>query len=188
MKANSSPVVPDQSVNTQDATSRERGFTLSEVLVVLMIVAILSVTVLGTVDGRLEKARLARCMNDLRSIQSTVFAHSGGGWPLPDEDSFWDIAWAGIKPGPYFYLVDGDGNNGHGNDDLDGIDEENPGDSGDNRDARDIHCVVLCQHNHGKLAWYAYVEDQDAPKIATVDDNPGYHNFIRYIGRPGNGR
>jgi hypothetical protein len=155
-------------------------------MVVLMIVSILAVLALGIVDGRIEKARLARCMIELRTIQSTVFAHSGGGWPLPDQSTFWDVAWSGIKPGPYWYMTDGDPNNGHGND-LDGIDEDNPGKSGENQDARDIQFVVICQHDHGSLGWYVYVEDQDWPMIATAKDNPGYHRFIKWVDNPPGG-
>lgn len=177
----------DSEIARRRNSAHEAGFTLVEMAVAVMIVGILSVIVLGLVDGRLDKARMARCMNELRSIQSTVFTHSGGGWPLPDPVGFWDVAWSGIKPGPYFYMVDGDPNRGHGND-LDGIDEENRGRSGENRNRRDIHFVVMCQHDHGKLGWYVYLEDEGWPLIATVDDNPGYHRFIRWIGGPGRGR
>ena len=163
--------------------SREAGYTLAEIMVVLMTISILSVLALGIVDGRIEKARLARCMLELRSIQSTVFTHSGGGWPLPDQSSFWDVAWSGIKPGPYWYMVDGDPNKGHGND-LDGIDEDNPGNSGNNRNAKDIQFVVICQHDHGSLGWYVYLEDEGRPQIATAKDNPGYHRFIKWVDNP----
>jgi hypothetical protein len=46
----------------------------------------------------------------------------------------------------------------------------------------------MCQHNHGSLGWYVYLEDEGWPLIATARDNPGYHRFIRWIGGPGNGR
>jgi prepilin-type N-terminal cleavage/methylation domain-containing protein len=168
------------------SSTREAGFTLSEILIVVMLIGILSTIVMGVMDGRIEQARMARCMNELRSIQSTVITHSGGGWPLPDPVTFWDVAWAGIKPGPYFYMVDGDPNRGHGND-LDGIDEENRGRSSENRNRRDIHFVIMCQHDHGSLGWYVYLEDEGSPIVATRDDNPGYHRFIRWIDGPGNG-
>jgi prepilin-type N-terminal cleavage/methylation domain-containing protein len=171
------------------ATSRrtpspEAGFTLVEIAVTLMIIAILSTIALGEYHSYKERALMARCMNEMRSIQSTIFTHSNGGWPAPEESTFWDIAWSGVKPGPYFYMVDGDPNKGHGND-LDGIDEENPGKSGDNRNRRDIHFVVVCQHDHGSLGWYVYFEDEFRPHVATRDDNPGYHRFIKFIGGPG---
>lgn len=174
-----------RALDCESAPSRQAGYTLTEILVVLMIVSILSVIALGMMDGRIAKARLARCMIELRSIQSTVFTHSGGGWPLPDQRNFWDVAWSGVKPGPYFYLVDNDDpNNGHGND-LDGFDEGNPG--GAPRPDKDIHFVLLCQHYHGSLAWYVYLEDEGSPRIATAQDNPKYHRFIHWIDNPPGG-
>ena len=174
---------PSREVATR---SRQAGYTLAEIMVVLMIISILSALALGVMDGRIEKARLARCMLELRSIQSTVFTHSGGGWPLPDQRTFWADAWSGIKPGPYFYLVDNDDpNNGHGND-IDSFDEGNPGNPP--REDKDIHFVLLCQHDHGSLAWYVYLEDEGPPLIATADDNPRYHRFIHGGGgEPGGG-
>lgn len=164
--------------------SIEAGFTLVEIAVTMMIISILATIVIGEYHDFKERALMARCMNELRSIQSTIFTHSNGGWPAPEETTFWNIAWAGIKPGPYFYMVDGDPNKGHGND-LDGIDEENRGKSSDNRDRRDIHFVVVCQHDHGSLGWYVYFEDEFRPYVATKEDNPGYHRFIKFIGGPG---
>lgn len=159
--------------------------TLLELLVVVAVVGILSVICLAIFEGRIDKARLARCMSELRSIQSTVFVHSDGGSTLPVRETFWDIAWSGIKPGPYFYLVDAeDPNAGHGND-LDGFDEQNPGNAP--RTRRDIHFVVLCQHNHNDLGWYVYIEDEGPPLIALKDDHPGYHRFIRGHNGGGNG-
>jgi prepilin-type N-terminal cleavage/methylation domain-containing protein len=157
--------------------------TLIEILVVVAIVGILAGIAIGIFAGRIDKARLARCMTELRSIQSTVFAHSDGS-TFPERASFWDRAWSGIKPGPYYYLVDAeDPNAGHGND-LDGYDEQNPGNSP--RERRDIKFVVLCQHNHRDLGWYVYLEDEGPPLMALRDDHPGYHRFI-HGNRGGNG-
>ena len=159
----------------------ERGMTLMELLVVVAIVGILATIALGIFEGRIDKARLARCMTELRSIQSTVFVHSDGS-TLPAADTFWKVAW-GMKPGPYFYLVDAeDPNAGHGND-LDGFDEQNPGNAP--RTSRDIDFVVLCQHDHKKLGWYVYVEDEGPPLIAIEGDHPGYHRFIHRGGNSG---
>ncbi len=181
----------EEAVNSQNQSSRahvntsgdvifirstERGMTLIEVMVVVLIISVLAAIAIGIMYSRIDKARLARCMNELRSIQSTVHVH-GDGSTLPDEDNFWQIAWNGVKPGPYFYLVDNeDPNNGHGND-LDQFDEGNPGNSP--RTRRDINFVVLCQHDHRDLAWYVYVEDEGPPLIAWNGRYPGYHRFIR---------
>ena len=50
----------------------ERGLTITELAVALMIISILSVIGIGILNGRIEKAWLARCHCELRSIQSTV--------------------------------------------------------------------------------------------------------------------
>jgi prepilin-type N-terminal cleavage/methylation domain-containing protein len=157
--------------------------TLIEILVVVMIVGILAAIAIPILQGRIDKARLARCMTELRSIQSTVFVHSDGS-KFPERATFWQRAWSGIKPGPYYYLVDAeDPNAGHGND-LDGFDEQNPGNAP--RERRDIKFVVLCQHNHKNLGWYVYLEDEGPPLIAVEGDHPGYHRFI-HGNRGGNG-
>ena len=95
------------------------------------------------------------------------------------------MAFPAGRPGPYYYLIDGDPNKGHGND-LDGIDEENPGKSYLNLEKVDIRFVVLCQHDHGNLANYVYVTDVGPPQIVTADNDPGYENFIKWeYGGPG---
>jgi prepilin-type N-terminal cleavage/methylation domain-containing protein len=153
----------------------ERGMTLIELMVVLLIIGVLAAIAVAVMHSRIDKARLARCMNELRSIQSTVFVHSDGS-TLPDQNTFWQTAWNGLKPGPYFYLTDAeDPNCGHGND-LDGFDEQNPGNAP--RERRDIHFVLLCQHDHKDLAWYVYLEDEGPPLISWNGSYPGYHRFI----------
>jgi len=94
----------------------QRGFTVLELLMVVAIVGILAMIATPYLEGRIEKARLARCMNNLRSIQTTVYTHSDG-WELPNPNTFWSTAWSDKKPGKYQYLVDSqDANKGHGND------------------------------------------------------------------------
>ncbi len=157
----------------------ERGLTLTELAVAMMIISILSVIGIGLLNGRIEKARLARCHCELRSIQSTVWMLSDGiTWP--ERATFWERAWAGKRPGPYYYIAnESDANKGHGND-MDFCDEENPGNSGSNRDCKDIRFVVLCQHNHRQLANYVYIEDEGPPTGAgwSRDTNPGYDKYI----------
>jgi type II secretory pathway pseudopilin PulG len=155
---------------------RESGLTLLEMIVTLWLISMLSVIMLATVNGRIEKARLAKCMTDLRSIQSTAYAHSDGVHFLGPKD-FWKIAWAGKKPGPYFYLPDNeDPNAGHGND-IDSFDEINPGAAP--REDKDLKFVVICQHDHGLLADYVYVEDEGPPTMAQWGPtNPNYDRFL----------
>jgi prepilin-type N-terminal cleavage/methylation domain-containing protein len=160
----------------------ERGYTIAELLVALMIMTIMSVIALGIVNGRIEKARLARCMIDLRSVQSTIWSLSDGlVWPAPT--TVWQYAFGGMTPNHYHYLINNsDMNSGHGND-MDICDEENPGKSTTNRDCQDIEFVILCQHDHGILANYVYIEDEGPPTIAgwSRATDPGYD---RFVGKP----
>ena len=157
----------------------ELGLTITELAVALMIISILSVVGIGILNGRIEKAWLARCHCELRSIQSTVWMLSDGvTWP--ERSTFWEKAWDGKKPGPYYYLANySDANKGHGND-IDFCDEENPGESWKNRDCKDIRFVVFCQHNHRHLANYVYIQDEGPPFAAgwTKDTNPGWDKYV----------
>jgi Tfp pilus assembly protein PilE len=158
----------------------ERGYTVLEMIVAVWFVGILTVVALGTLNGRIEKARLARCMTDLRSFQSTVWIHSDG-MTFPPYNQFWDIAWAGKRPGPYYYFpTDFDKNAGHGNDTVAICDDDNPGASEKNRDCRDIDFVLLCHHDHGVLANYVYIEDEGPPLLAgwAETTNPGYDSWL----------
>ena len=55
-----------------DDRRHEAGFTFMELIVAVWLIGILSVIALGILNGRIEKAKLARCFADIRSIQSTV--------------------------------------------------------------------------------------------------------------------
>lgn len=161
--------------------SHEAGFTFMELIVAVWLIGVLSVLALGILNGRIEKAKLARCFVDIRSIQSTVWMMSDGiTWPA--YGTLWESAWSGKRPGPYHYFPNNiDRNSGHGND-LDICDEENPGKSEDNRDCKDIEFVIVCQHDHRQLANYVYIEDEGPPTCAgwSKDTDPGYDRWIDY--------
>ncbi len=151
--------------------------TLIELVVTLWIISILSVIFLGIANGRIEKARLVKCMTDMRSIQSVIWANSDG-MEFPNMYDFWGKIWKGARPGPYFYMTDAeDPNCGHGND-LDGFDEQNPGKS--KRTAKDLKFVIVCQHDHGNLCKYVYIEDEGPPMLAMWGEkDPNYPRFIK---------
>jgi prepilin-type N-terminal cleavage/methylation domain-containing protein len=179
--------VQNRTQTDSDGPGAQRGFSLSELLVAVFLIGILSAIAINKIVDSLEKVRIARCKLELRGIQEEVWDAYVETGNFPDPATYWDTKWRGRRPGPYFYLVDGDANKGHGND-LDGIDEDNPGASGDKRKGKDIKFVVLCQHNHKHLADYVYLVDNEPPMIADADNKPGYERFIKWeFGGPGGG-
>lgn len=178
-------------MNTEDSDARKpetrssrAGFTLVEILVAFVIAFILVTIGIRLFQDQREKARLVKCMAEIRGIQAAVI-NMGDGRYIPPPQTFWDNTWPdGRKHGPYYYIVDGDPNKGHGND-LDGVDEENPGAS--DPDKKDIKFVIFCDHDHGDLAKYVYLTDEEPPQLVhDGGDDPDYQRFIKWeFGGPG---
>ncbi len=155
-----------------------RGFTFVEVFIILAFLSVVAAITIPAGINQIEKAKLARCMADLRAVQAEVWNCTPDGLIHPQGKEFWDCAYGGIKPGPFVYLVDGDPNAGHGND-IDGVDEENPGAS--DPDDEDIRFVVYCKHNHRDLADYVYISDHGPPVIVSgPDDDPGWRAWEKW--------
>ena len=174
--------------SARDSKSKvlEAGFTLTEIIIAMFITALLMTIGIRLFDNQREKVQLVKCMAEVRGIQAAVMS-MGDGRYIPGPQYFWDNTWPdGRKHGPYYYIIDGDPNKGHGND-LDGVDEENPGASDPNK--KDIKFVVFCQHDHGSLGDYVYLTDEEPPTIVHGgDDDPKYPRFIKWeFGGPGAG-
>jgi hypothetical protein len=176
---------PERAAARKKIRRGQAGFTVAELTIVVYIIGLLSMITINNVLDAIEKARLARCLVEVHNIQTAIWNSSDMGVEMIAPAAFWGSHFHGFKPGPYFYLVDGDPNSGHGND-LDDIDEQNPGDSADNRTKKDIQFVVVCQHDHKYLADYVYGEDQEPPRIAVGGSDPNYDRFVKWeMGGPG---
>jgi prepilin-type N-terminal cleavage/methylation domain-containing protein len=176
----------DNSAGDLKSEHSQAGFTLTEIIVAMFIATLLMTIGVHLFQNQREKVELVKCMAEVRGIQAAVM-NMGDGRYIPKPQYFWDNTWPdGRKHGPYYYIVDGDPNSGHGND-LDGVDEENPGAS--DPDKKDIKFVIFCEHDHGDLGKYVYLTDEEPPTVVHGDgDDPDYSRFIKWeYGGPGAG-
>ena len=165
-------------IDDHDHFDHELGFSFSELLIAVAIVGTLTVVVIGEFQNAIEKARLSACLANMVTIRETVWANCDGGLAFPNPDMLWNGAFGGHGPRGFWYAVDNsDPNNGHGND-LDGFDEENPGNAP--RKDENIYFVLACEHDHGRLADYVSLVDDGSPTIAMPgDERPIWYKFYR---------
>ena len=175
--------------NCGPGRTRESGFSLTELIIVVNIIGILAAIIIPSFLDKLQKARLAACMLELRGVQAGLYMVAEPGILFPDAAEFWSQVYPSARPGPYYYLADNeDPDAGHGND-LDDFDEQNPG--GSPRTAKDIKFVLICQHDHGDLCKYVYIVDEGPPQLATEGNDPHYDRYIKWedgrqpTGKPG---
>ena len=79
---------------------RDSGFTLTELLIVVVILGILTTIVVPTLIDKYHKARLARCMVELRGIQAGLYMVAEPGITFPDAPTFWETVFPAARPGP----------------------------------------------------------------------------------------
>lgn len=157
-------------IDDRDHFDHELGFSLSELLIAVAIVGILTVVVIGEFQNAIQKARLSACLANMVTIREEVWANCDGGLDFPDSDRLWNGIFSGHGPRGFWYAIDNDDpNKGHGND-LDGFDEQNPGNSP--RKGPNLYFVIACEHDHKNLADYVYLEDDGSPQIAMDGDKP----------------
>ena len=151
----------------------KNGFTLVEVLVAIMVIGILSVAVIGRVLGAQDAATTMRCLADLDAFASEVDALSSTG-PAPTQEQIREhIDWEG-KYKDYWYIPNNsDFNKGHGND-LDGCDEENPGNSLPGRECFPMRFLIVCMHdahgNNNDAKYVFHTAGGMPPQIVAYDE------------------
>ncbi len=155
----------------ENTKRRQRGFSAVEVMVSIAVITVVAGVVIPQVFHEFQKAELAKCKAELDLMKAVAY-NLGDGRYIPTPDQFWGEGFGEAEDGEYYYIVDDqDANKGHGND-LDGCDEDNPGNS-PRCPGMDIKFVVFCAHNHGELANYVYATDQDAPTVVLPgEDDP----------------
>ncbi len=177
------PAVPSGDPPTTGRRNGERGFSFNEVLIVVAIIGILTVVVAGETLSAIEKARLAACMANMVTIRESIWENCDGGLKFPEPDELWNDVWKGHGPRGYWFALDNDDpNRGHGND-LDGFDEQNPGNAP--RTDRNIYYVLACKHDHGRLADFVFLEDEGSPQIALNGYRPIWYKFYNKDYAPG---
>jgi prepilin-type N-terminal cleavage/methylation domain-containing protein len=161
---------------SRDLSSRKKmhkGFSLIECTLAVVVIGILAVISVGKLTGARDAATTVLCLADMESFASEVDALvPSTGPPLTQEQVGDHIDWAG-KYKNYWYLPNNsDFNSGHGND-LDGCDEENPGQSSKNRTCIPMRFVIICRHTtHGNYsdAKYCFKVDGMPPQIVAYDE------------------
>jgi prepilin-type N-terminal cleavage/methylation domain-containing protein len=157
--------------------ANERGFTLIEGLVTVAMVSVMAAVVIPAVYNEFEKAKVANCLAELDGMKAMAYS-LGDGRYIPTPSQFWKQGYPDAEPGKYYYIVDDqDNNKGHGND-LDGCDEDNPGNS-PRCPGADFKFVVFCTHDHGKHAKYCYATDQSQPIAVGWDDDDPYDFLVQ---------
>jgi type IV pilus assembly protein PilA len=73
----------------------QHGFTLSELLVVVFLIGLLSAIAANRIVDSLEKVRLARCKLELRGIQEEVWDAYVENGTFPDPATYWEVKWRG---------------------------------------------------------------------------------------------
>jgi prepilin-type N-terminal cleavage/methylation domain-containing protein len=172
-----------------------KGFSVVEVIITVAVVGLLSVILMSKVFGIREAATTVKCLAEMDAFATEVNSLSLTG-PAPTQKQIRDHSGWTKKFKNYWYLPNNkDFNKGHGND-LDGCDEENPGESSKGRTCIPMRFVIVCQHaTHGNNsdAKYCFKVDGMPPQIVPYDqfrrtyiqdakwwpgDDPGFDKWI----------
>lgn len=154
---------------------REKGFTVTELLIMIAVIGILSVIVIPQFFGIGQAATTVKCAANLYGFSEEIeLIWLDSAAPSQAELEARGIGWPNGKWKDYWYLPNNsDFNKGHGND-LDGCDEENPGASFANRECIAMRFLIVCKHeSHGveSDAKYLFVTNFYAPMIVAKTED-----------------
>ncbi len=154
------------------------GFSATELLVAVQIVGILAAVAVNCVGDVLDRARLARRMDELRGLQATIWSASDNGISFPSAAAFWQQHARAADPRRYTLIVDGEP--AAGGVDLNDSSMEGANETGGDLGRRRVEFVIVCEDDFGDRAEYLYIEDSGPPTIVTgPQDDPGYRGFAR---------
>ena len=150
----------------------DRGFTLSETIIVVFLVGILTAIVVTSVHHSIERARMASCMMELRGIQAALWHDSEGGNRKIDPETFWKTHYKGSKPGPFVLMTDSGA--------VAGSESSGSPGSGAAADGQgESPFVVVGRYAHWAPGQYVYIEGDQPPRLVTgPEEDPGYGEQI----------
>ncbi len=158
---------------TNNEDPRPWGFSVVDVMATVAVITVVASIVLPNVLSEYQKARVSACKAELELMKAVAY-DMGDGRYIPTPEQFWGEGFPNAQAGEYYYIVDSqDANKGHGND-LDGCDEDNPGNS-PRCLGMDIKFVVFCSHDHGEYAKYCYATDDVAPTAVLAEEEDPFN-------------
>jgi len=156
-----------------------KGFSVVEVIITVAVIGLLTVIFVNKIIGGQDAATTIRCVADIEAFAAEVISLSPTG-PAPLQKQVGDQINFSGKFKDYYYIPNNkDSNSGHGND-LDGCDEENPGQSLPGRDCLPMRFIIVCTHwMHGKKsdAKYVFKVDGIPPQIVGYGEFP--HTYLQ---------
>lgn len=157
----------DQEIESREHKMRN-GFTLVEILVAVAIIAILVMAVSFALST-IRETKVVACLADIESMNAMSEQLYEQCRPDPPTIEEMEDFVGAKNNGHYFYTPNNsDANNGHGND-IDFCDEENPGESTENRDCLDIDWIWVCDHDHGDLVKFNFAVDGPLTYAMLID-------------------